>query len=731
MFCDPCIGVLQHRHNFINVTRPGDPRYDPDYGPDYTVSTFSEVTHKYIKQTWLTYTHKFGHHTTCASLATSANHGCCICQRVWNVLSSDEQESLRTADPRKGEASPTGTPALAFVTNAELRQWVLPNTFDLAIRYNHKVCAGISKHAQFILEPDESKSCHSRICACADHRTGRTPSQISDVQIAFTSDRTSSIESMQTAAKWLQECVSSHLICNTPERNPVWYPTRLLRLAHSCEDESYVRLIHTAQEPPIGPYSTLSHCWGNIMPAQLTRAMASESDPRFSVVNLPKTFQEAIEVSKRLNIWYLWIDSLCIIQSGDDRQDWYREASLMEKVYMHSHCNISATDADDGTKGLFRHRTPQYIGRPRVRVNLEGIGSKTEHMECLVTNRSLWEDALDSPIDKRGWVFQERYLAPRVLHFCRDQLFWECKELAACETFSRGLPLMTLFSTSAWLKYNEQNERRITERMVNSTDTFSEDPWNKLVWTYTRKSLSVSGDKLVALSGVAKHMMSHVRDIYIVGMWRRDLEKKLMWEVLEIRPRPPGYRAPSWSWASVDGPIWYVSRAAQQSLTHIEDVVLDYATEDTTGAVTGGWLDLSGHLRPMRLKGIKRDSGIDWYMVVGGGIVSKHDANDTHEELFARLDTLYGEEEAFDNDNKEKRLFFMPGLVERSDRNHEVRCLLLRLTNSKSKIFERIGCVDSYSVHEEDVLLAELDEETKAGLPCLRYENGLHTIRII
>jgi hypothetical protein len=261
MFCDPCIGVLQHRHNFINVTRPGDPRYDPDYGPDYTVSTFSEVTHKYIKQTWLTYTHKFGHHTTCASLATSANHGCCICQRVWNVLSSDEQESLRTADPRKGEASPTGTPALAFVTNAELRQWVLPNTFDLAIRYNHKVCAGISKHAQFILEPDESKSCHSRICACADHRTGRTPSQISDVQIAFTSDRTSSIESMQTAAKWLQECVSSHLICNTPERNPVWYPTRLLRLAHSCEDESYVRLIHTAQEPPIGPYSTLSHCW--------------------------------------------------------------------------------------------------------------------------------------------------------------------------------------------------------------------------------------------------------------------------------------------------------------------------------------------------------------------------------------------------------------------------------------------------------------------------------------
>jgi hypothetical protein len=33
----------------------------------------------------------------------------------------------------------------------------------------------------------------------------------------------------------------------------------------------------------------------------------------------------------------------------------------------------------------------------------------------------------------------------------------------------------------------------------------------------------------------------------------------------------------------------------------IEDVALHYATEDTTGAILGGWLDLHGYLESLRL----------------------------------------------------------------------------------------------------------------------------------
>jgi hypothetical protein len=164
MFCDTYVSVLQHRQNFINVTKPGDTRYNPSSGKEYTVSTLSEAAHTYVSLIRLIYIHKFGHHATCASLATSASRGCHVCQKAWSILSSVEKESLHAADSREGEVSPAETPALAFVTTAELGRWIMPNTFYFVIRYNHEVYAGISEHSMFILEPDESKSCQSRTC---------------------------------------------------------------------------------------------------------------------------------------------------------------------------------------------------------------------------------------------------------------------------------------------------------------------------------------------------------------------------------------------------------------------------------------------------------------------------------------------------------------------------------------------------------------------------------------
>ncbi|CAN9129575.1 unnamed protein product [Alternaria alternata] len=539
------------------------------------------------------------------------------------------------------------------------------------------------------------------------------------------------------AAKWLQECVNEHLSCNTSEGGSTWYPTRLLHLADPSEDKNYIRLIRTAREPPIGPYATLSHCWGNNMPFKLTQAMERELNLRFALTDLPKTFQEAIQVSRRLEIPYLWIDSLCIIQSGDDRQDWYREASSMDMVYKNSHCNISATDAEDSTKGLFRNRAPLYIGRPRIKVSLDDIQPDTGHVECLMTDYFLWPNVLSqSPLDKRGWVFQERYLAPRVLHFCRDQLFWECREHTVCETFPEELPLVSLQFTVAFLKSKERNEQRIAQRPNGNhmNETALEDLWTRLVFLYSPKNLSVPGDKLVALSGVVKHVIPHIRDAYVAGMFRGNLEKSLIWQVAgrKSRPRPPGYRAPSWSWASVDGRIIQSPENSSQCLTHVEDVVLSYATEDTTGAVTGGWLDLRGCLKPMRLQGVKHDEGIKWYMVVGSTIVYKQNAKGPEQRIHTSLDTLYDDEAAFDDDHTQERLFFMPGLlVGKSDEGTILRCLLFRLTKSNDDVFERIGVARCSADDKKEMLLAELDEDTRARLPCMRYENGLHTIRIV
>ncbi|KAG9192460.1 hypothetical protein G6011_11194 [Alternaria panax] len=276
--------------------------------------------------------------------------------------------------------------------------------------------------------------------------------------------------------------------------------------------------------------------------------------------------------------------------------------------------------------------------------------------------------------------------------------------------------------------------------MDDANETNWETLWTILVHAYSRKKLSLPGDKLVALSGVARHMMSRIKDIYVAGMWRRSLEVMLMWKVSGIGPRPPHYRAPSWSWASTNGLIWFNPGIERQSLIYVEDVVLDHATDDSTGAVTGGWLDLRGCLKPMRLRSTKnvRDKDpwpADWYMIVDSSTMSEHHANTTHEELITcLLDTIHSGESAFDDDNMEERLFFMPGLIQgKPDESPTLWCLLFRLTKSKNKnkTFERIGVGGGGAEHKKKLLLAELDEDTKARLPCLRYENGLHTIRII
>jgi hypothetical protein len=87
-------------------------------------------------------------------------------------------------------------------------------------------------------------------------------------------------------------------------------------------------------------------------------------------------------------------------------------------------------------------------------------------------------------------------------------------------------------------------------------------------------------------------------------------------------------------------------------------------------------------------------------------------------------------DDAFVCDMAEQRLFFMVGRKPDSDDNY-IPVLLLRLCDVEQKLFERIGLAKSDPKTGTEMLLAGLDEETRASFPCPRYKDGLHTIRII
>ncbi|KAE9377509.1 hypothetical protein N431DRAFT_434738 [Stipitochalara longipes BDJ] len=99
------------------------------------------------------------------------------------------------------------------------------------------------------------------------------------------------------------------------------------------------------------PYLTLSHCWGGMEPIQLTAENEVSLRAGVSIDYLPKTFRDAIYITKRFSVSYLWIDSLCIFQ--DDLKDWHKEAAAMCDVYSNAICNIAAARASNGSVGLF------------------------------------------------------------------------------------------------------------------------------------------------------------------------------------------------------------------------------------------------------------------------------------------------------------------------------------------------------------------------------------------
>jgi hypothetical protein len=109
-------------------------------------------------------------------------------------------------------------------------------------------------------------------------------------------------------------------------------------------------------------------------------------------------------------------------------------------VYSYSHLNLAAAASSDSTGGLFRQRAPHFATKCLVDLTWSSQqGPPPGLFYCYQPDE--WEiQVANAPLYTRGWVCQERLLAPRVLNFARDQLFWECNDLHASESWPAGLP---------------------------------------------------------------------------------------------------------------------------------------------------------------------------------------------------------------------------------------------------------------------------------------------------
>jgi len=541
------------------------------------------------------------------------------------------------------------------------------------------------------------------------------------------------------------------------------YPTRLIDLGEVGElgervSPEQVRLVLTKDLRNDGAgvdgfYVTLSHVWGKDK-ARIT-SLTEENQPKYqlgiSLASLPPTFQDAIHFARRLDrkIRYIWIDSLCIMQK--QRADWLSESAQMYQIYRNAYCNISATaatDSDDSDKGLYRSRERRQLWEDYITLNIEGIPGQApapeKHIQCKIGNLLFWEQSVDeASVNKRGWVLQERLLAPRVLHFCQDQIAWECRERVVAESSIGGYPIFRPGAgdiepvRGLMSLVPHQDGKALQEANVKESDPYK--CWQRVVERYSKTKLSEPGDKLIALSGIANTISRQIGDTYVAGMWKKHLASQLLWRVDPVyengkfkylSERSEDYRAPTFSWAAVEAErgIKYGDFIDQPLLIEVKDVEVKVEveatlqTKDEFGVVTEGCLTLSGLLKKIQMDDLKRDDvpRYHWHLTNNSARVSIYknvclDSPKSDSDIFGPLG----------------RLYCMPA---REDADYLI-CLLLQLEmkgNMETGKFRRIGVtkIPLYTGGKERVLELWGDE---AAVPHGNWdaEAKKHTICIV
>lgn len=131
--------------------------------------------------------------------------------------------------------------------------------------------------------------------------------------------------------------------------------------------------------------------------------------------------------------------------------------------------------------------------------------------------------------------------------------------------------------------------------------------WQEVVQDFSKRVLTKPTDRLPAISGVASEFSLELQEPYLAGHWLKSIPGSLMWyrkPTTGRRERPATYRAPSWSWASVDGEVrFYYTNTHNDSLGIIKRHEIYQSGSNHFGEVKSGWIELSAPLVPIRQHG--------------------------------------------------------------------------------------------------------------------------------
>ncbi|KAE9581855.1 hypothetical protein CGCF415_v004313 [Colletotrichum fructicola] len=362
---------------------------------------------------------------------------------------------------------------------------------------------------------------------------------------------------------WLQTCQDSHhVVCwpqNPESHNRRWQDAdvepfiRLLDLETNC-------LIETSTPPE---FVALSYVWGtvevftlgmdnylNLMkPGSLT-----EYEGKF-----PKTIQDAMKLTKLLGYRYLWTDSICIIQRGDedergDDDDKAVQLRLMDVVYSRASVTVTAASGTDANV-----RLAGVCGVSRSKIQNTARYSDDLLLLALMPD---FEDGVQQMYwNSRGWTYQERLLSRRLLVFTRDTVYFQCGQMTCTEDFNMLKPGVIQSASQQDIMLSRGEEPPTLTPRSQYRLGISEEYYYRMVTEYTSRHMSHADDRVNGFEGILNVLRNVYGDVFIWGMWTGDmLLQSLLWQprqelrrVYRWNTTTPVY--PTWAWAGWTGAV--------------------------------------------------------------------------------------------------------------------------------------------------------------------------------
>lgn len=410
----------------------------------------------------------------------------------------------------------------------------------------------------------------------------------------------------------LRLCQEHHTHC---KQDDLSLPSRLLDIGTG--DDTHVRLIET-QNVENAKYTALSYCWGNDPSIKTITGNLEDMKCGIALEKLPAAYRDAIALTKRLDVRYIWIDALCIIQ--DSQKDWERECSKMADTYTNAYVTIAAASSSSVTNHFLKPQLrppPEISHREREAFTAilsdasgkEQVSVKARLMQATGAHW-LWQDSgndeqpLIEPLTQRGWTLQEKVLSTRFLSISSMEMVWTCKEQIFCECGSR-------------LNHQREFGRTPLSQISRRDEAFNF--WHKIVENYSKRKLTQSEDRLPAISAIAAMVQKKIESEYIAGLWAGNIELDLLWHRAEPTRAPAAsscYIAPSFSWASISGEIDYMcfrnGKWPYEKATKVIEVTSETGPDAPLGRVTRSKLVLQG---PIATGHVERQDSHGWFVV--------------------------------------------------------------------------------------------------------------------